>query len=387
MSQPVTKPPYRSPKAVSEAIKDLIKDKTVCELGCAEGDNLVFMSQYAKHVVGFEYMERRYRVAQQRGLDVVVGDYYRDELPDADVYYFWPDDGERDSEYLVQKLLNKPNFKGTIIVGGDPGFPAEIPSLHRCAKLGKLTRVPYNEGDGPREHGIYELAIIDSNSLQQQCTFVLSSPRAGSSCTTAILQLCGLSIGNNPTTVKDQFNAKGYFENQTLLSFHEKVLRTVGSSIFATQPLTRAQEIAASQFKNELVQILRQEFPVCKFFMIKDPRVNILQNLYSEALSELNIKKSFVILSREKDHACKSMHQMTGIPLEAAANSYELHYRLANQFAGESPTTRVAFSELVANPNVVAKRMCFELNIPYGVGRHNAHEVINFVERKLINHG
>ena len=151
---PVNKCPHRSPQAVSDVIKDIIQDRIVCELGCAEGDNLFFMSRYAKQVKGFEYMERRYRVAQQRGLDVTVGDYYKDELPEADVYYFWPDDGERDSEYLVQKILSKPGFNGTIIVGGDTGFPPEIPSLKRCAKLGRLVEVPYNEGSGHREHGI-----------------------------------------------------------------------------------------------------------------------------------------------------------------------------------------------------------------------------------------
>jgi len=155
--KPVNKCPFRSPVAVSDAIKNIIEDKVVCELGCAEGDNMVFMARYAKKVFGMENMMRRYKVAQQRGLEVIVGDYWEDDIPDADVYYFWPNDGEKDNEFLVDKLCAK---KCTIIVAGDTGKPSEIPSVKRCAEKGELMEVPFHEGNGHREHGIFLLAII-----------------------------------------------------------------------------------------------------------------------------------------------------------------------------------------------------------------------------------
>ena len=76
--KPVSECPHRSPMAVSDFVKDLIKDKKVCELGCAEGDNIVFMSRYAKEVVGLEYDDSRLNVAIARGLSVTKGDYYKD---------------------------------------------------------------------------------------------------------------------------------------------------------------------------------------------------------------------------------------------------------------------------------------------------------------------
>jgi hypothetical protein len=161
MEKPFRKPPYRTPQAVADAIKNILKDKIVCELGCAEGDNLVFMSKHAKKVFGIEYDLKRYRVAQERGLDVSVGDYYEiTKFPEADVFYFWPDDGEKDSEYLLNKILKDENFKGTVVIGGDPGFPPEIPSLLRCAERGALLEVPYDEGSGHRENGVFYLAIV-----------------------------------------------------------------------------------------------------------------------------------------------------------------------------------------------------------------------------------
>jgi len=152
---PVNKCPYRSPMAVSDAIADIIKDKVVCELGCAEGDNLGFMVRYAKRVFGTECLRRRYVHAQERGFEVLIQDYRIDPIPAADVYYFWPDDVERDSEFLVQKILS-----GTIIAAGDEGYPPESPVIKRIAQSGRLIEVPFNEGEDHREQGVFLLALV-----------------------------------------------------------------------------------------------------------------------------------------------------------------------------------------------------------------------------------
>lgn len=383
MQSPVNKCPYRSPMAVSETIKHLIQGKKVCELGCAEGDNLFFMARYAKEVIGFEYLERRYKVAQQRGLNVVVGDYYKDPIPDADVYYFWPDDGEKDNEYLVQKLLNKPGFDGIIIVGGDTGFPPEIPSVKRCSQWGTLLQISYNEGTGHREHGVFNLAVIDVKQLKQQCTFILSAPRSGSSCTTGSLSLCGLSLGKTVTTVKDQFNQKGYFENQEILTFNESVLKAVGSSIFATAPLTDVQVRESLQFTEKLKELIKSEF-TDKFFMIKDPRINILQALYKTSLQQLNINYNVVVLHRKSEHACKSMNRMTGISEERALSVFENHYSLIDKFTLDTLAFSLSFEDLLTDPHNILKQACYLLKIPYGYGRHRITEINQFIERSLL---
>ena len=160
--KPVSECPHRSPMAVSDFVKDLIKDKKVCELGCAEGDNIVFMSRYAKEVVGLEYDDSRLNVAIARGLSVTKGDYYKDDLPAADVYYFWPNDGVKDNEFLVNKIYSNDKFKGTIIVAGDTGFSPEPPTVKKGAEKwgGEIKEVEFNEGNGHRQSGTFILAII-----------------------------------------------------------------------------------------------------------------------------------------------------------------------------------------------------------------------------------
>lgn len=155
---PVNKCPYRSPMAVSDAISDIIKDKVVCELGCAEGDNLGFMSRYAKQVFGIERRPERYLCAQKRGFEVIVANFLNDPIPDADVYYLWPDRVERDAEKAFDRIK-----QGIVILAADVNFPSEPPVIKRLAEKhnGRLIEVPYNEGPGHRENGVILLAIIE----------------------------------------------------------------------------------------------------------------------------------------------------------------------------------------------------------------------------------
>jgi hypothetical protein len=162
MDDAIRQSPYRSPRAVAEAIKNLIAGRTVCDVGCAEGDMMAFMSRHALKVVGFDINPRRYRLAERRGFQVISGNYHLDELPEADVYYIWPDNGLRDDRFLVNKILGRPNFRGTIIIGGDSNVPSEVAAVQECASLGRLLRIPFNEGSGYRQSGIFLLAVIES---------------------------------------------------------------------------------------------------------------------------------------------------------------------------------------------------------------------------------
>ena len=158
----LNKCPYRSPEAVSEAIADLLKDKVVCEIGCAEGDNMTFMKRFCKRVFGFDYDPKRYQPAIDRGLDVRYGDYHIQQIPEAEVYYFWPDD-TYECPMLIEKIIaqGKPC---TIVAAADEGWKPEVPCILDCHKRfgGEVRKVKFHEGDGDRENGTFHLLIVRS---------------------------------------------------------------------------------------------------------------------------------------------------------------------------------------------------------------------------------
>jgi len=146
--------PYRSPLAVVEAIKNIIKDKVVCDLGCACGDLMLEMKKYTKEVIGIDDKKDRIVIAKDQGLNVIEGDVFKDDIPEADVYYLWI------VKYVIKKVLDRIP-KGTVIIGADPTFQAEDKYIEELKLDGEWIEVPYNEGDGWRQKGIFRLFITE----------------------------------------------------------------------------------------------------------------------------------------------------------------------------------------------------------------------------------
>ena len=154
MKDTYIKAPYRSPLAIVEAMKDIIKDKVVCDVGCAYGDIMIEMKKYAKEVVGIDDKEDRITVAKERGLNVIKGDIFNDLIPEADVYYLWI------VKYVVKKVVDMIP-KGIIIVGADTSWQDEHLFIEDLNLGGRQIEVPYNEGEDWREKGVFKLFVIE----------------------------------------------------------------------------------------------------------------------------------------------------------------------------------------------------------------------------------
>jgi hypothetical protein len=142
------------------------------------------------------------------------------------------------------------------------------------------------------------------------CALVLSAPRSGSSFITNVIKESGYSTGKNETQVKDSFNEEGYFENASILRFNEKVLTSIGSSIFTSCDLTHDQESDSMKYREELIKIISYEYS--DPFVIKDPRIILLRKLYNEVFKELDIPVKVVALFRKAENCAASLSRLSG---------------------------------------------------------------------------
>ena len=167
MARCVSRVPHRSPEAVIDALSNLLHDKVACDLGCGDGDIMVFMSRYARRVVGIELPGGQMRRAALRGLDVVAGDMLVEDFPPADVYYVWI--SQHLNLFVVKKLLSDDSFHGIIVVAmGDRQTLDRQPEFKEFAHTFCESRlVPYNEGDGPRESGTFGLVTINADHARR----------------------------------------------------------------------------------------------------------------------------------------------------------------------------------------------------------------------------
>lgn len=115
--------PYRSPLKVAEVLKDIIKDKVVCDVGCACGDLMFEFSKYCKSVLGVEHDKDRLNIAISRGFCVT-----KNIIPEADIYYVWV--GDWGLPDVMEKLKGR---KGKLILAEEDrrkelgGYEIEFP--------------------------------------------------------------------------------------------------------------------------------------------------------------------------------------------------------------------------------------------------------------------
>ena len=161
----ITLPPRRTPTVVSDEISQILKDKVVCELGCAEGDNMLLMGRYAKKINGIDLNKERLKYAIDRNLDVKELDYRTSRLPEADVYYFWPSNGLRDTRYLIWKIYKKNKNNLKIIFGADASVKSEKFISYVFSIFFDLRKLKYDEGNAHRQSGVFLLSIIDFDTI------------------------------------------------------------------------------------------------------------------------------------------------------------------------------------------------------------------------------
>lgn len=85
-------PEGQTPAEVADLIKDIIKDKVVCDVGCGGGSFMVAMAKHAKEVIGIEENEDWAWTAAEKGFKVYGENTFFYPLPEADVYYLWSKD-------------------------------------------------------------------------------------------------------------------------------------------------------------------------------------------------------------------------------------------------------------------------------------------------------
>lgn len=106
--------PLRGPLLIAEAVKEIIEDKVVCDLGCGGGDIAALMVRHAKRVIGIERSKTRADLAENRGFELRVDDFFKN-LPEADVYHLWTNAKD------VENIMHKIRSNKTIITGGRKG--------------------------------------------------------------------------------------------------------------------------------------------------------------------------------------------------------------------------------------------------------------------------
>ena len=135
---------HSTPNEIADLIKDVIKDKIVCDVGCGDGTFMEAMSKYAKYVIGIESDEKNCKIAIEKGLTIFHYDSFFVSLhtyitPPPDVYYLWT----RDMQGVYLKAKEE-GTKGTFIFGNSVRPSAKL-FLELLDAEVRETNIPFGE--------------------------------------------------------------------------------------------------------------------------------------------------------------------------------------------------------------------------------------------------
>ena len=221
--------------------------------------------------------------------------------------------------------------------------------------------------------------------LSSQGVLVLSPPRCGSSCLTACISFQGFDLGKNPATVQDDFNAKGYFENASILHFNHHTLNWLRSSIHTTVRLSPQQEDKLHRRESEFQELIVSQFGGRGRFIIKDPRIILLQSLYFKYLPDVKI----ICLSRDREAASQSMERMhpTIAGRQYFGAVWDFYKEECDALLSADPTKcfSVCFEDFLESPGASLEAICAFLSVPFTDAGHD--RASQFIDKKLVRFG
>ncbi|TKI69923.1 hypothetical protein FCU45_04745 [Sulfurimonas crateris] len=220
--------------------------------------------------------------------------------------------------------------------------------------------------------------------MKQTCILVLGMHRSGTSALTGTLNLLDIDLGSE--LMKANFaNEKGFFENSYLMHFNDKLLRRVNSSwddIFFDYD--EKEQFIDENDKDELKNILLQEFNNSTLFAIKDPRICYLFPLYEEALSELQIGIKVLLPYRNPLEVAQSLEKRNGFSIEKSVALWLNHFLEAELRSRPYKRYFLKFDTLLGETEQTVKQIDDFLNTDlFEAYIKNKTEINSFLEPNL----
>jgi len=177
---------------------------------------------------------------------------------------------------------------------------------------------------------------------------VLGMHRSGTSALTRIFSLLGADLPKN-LLPPSPANETGFWESQDLMTIHDQVLSSGGSTwddwrIFNPDWFNSP---SAGHFKNRILDVLRNDFAGSQLFVIKDPRICRLWPLWRDVLEEFGAKPLIVLPIRNPLEVAASIKQPHGI-IPAKTHLLWLRYVLDAESATRGlPRAIISFESLI----------------------------------------
>jgi hypothetical protein len=226
-------------------------------------------------------------------------------------------------------------------------------------------------------------------SKMRNVILVLGMHRSGTSAAAGILVKLG---GAQPKTLMpaEGANERGYFESQALMTFHDELLASAGSSWTDWRQFNPAwyQSPTAAAFRKRAKQLFKEEFDGEPLAVLKDPRVCRFAPFWLEILAGTKARTRVVIPVRAPLEVAFSLRKRNGFSLATGALLWLRHVVDAEIASRALPRSIFTWDQLLRDWRGVAEKASTELGLRWPrLSDATAHEIENFIDYDLVHHG
>ncbi|MGB5217982.1 MAG: glycosyltransferase [Smithella sp.] len=181
----------------------------------------------------------------------------------------------------------------------------------------------------------------------------------------------------------NEYNEKGYFENDYIVKANDHILQTLGSSwddlfLFEDEWWRMPQLIPHIDAVKKIIQ---QEFSTSRLFCIKDPRISILLPFWISILQELNIEPFFIIPLRHPLEVAESLKTRDGFSIQKGLLLWMNNMLSIEYYSRPSKRIFLKFDDFLTYPTDTLHCIFNQFNIDFP----NAGSPFDVIAKELLD--
>jgi len=201
-----------------------------------------------------------------------------------------------------------------------------------------------------------ESAVAASDAAK--AILVLGMHRSGTSATTRVLNFLGADLG--PNLLAPGFsNDLGFWEHLDAYKINDDLLHNLGRSWNDIRPLPDLWT-GSPQYARALhciVEVLKRDFGQSRLWAVKDPRLCRLVPLWREALDQIRVEKTAIIVLRHPREVAESLGVRDGLSREHVNLLWARHLLDAERTTRDMPRCVVSYDSLLEDWRLESSRI------------------------------
>ena len=221
-------------------------------------------------------------------------------------------------------------------------------------------------------------------STSTQIALVIGMHRSGTSALAGLVSELGFDVGEKllPT---NEFNEKGYYENEAIVNFHSRAFEELRSCWHDLRILPD-DAFRGGWLDDKVVQlssVLQTQFGSSRRIVVKDPRATRLLPIWKRFASETGVGLNYLIIGRHPLEVSYSLGHRDGFSRQKSLLLWLQYNLLAERYTRSNQRLILTYQDLIANPEAKGREIAAFLGIEQGASIGKAAATI---EPSIVHH-